>query len=615
MASMRRLARTIQSCRSSIAARQTLAPPHRLHFQSSKNQIYTYASEGRRPRSLPEIPGLFSVPAILAGLLGVGLLDIAHADSEEAHAKTPIPTESPTSNVDSKANANAKPPVPTPTPSSYVDLEESARNEKRLLEELLKSKNMKYGSYPQFTVAVKGQKITVKFQIPPTCEIPLLVANLVERLGVKLEERGGGSDMTLRAWDSGVAWQLTLGHPDAHDGDLCILMFRSLISQDKAEIEFIKRGGFSTKERDALVSVLQLAGPNRTLDRRPRGDVARTTEKSVASLEAMGVKVYGLNMPKTEFYKEEMSWDNIAGYGQQKREIEDTILLALRSPEVYDDIAHGTRCKFETSRPRAVLFDGPPGSLLLISLVCLEPEADILTHNAFRISGTGKTSCARVISNQAGIPLLYVPLEVLMSKYYGESEGLLGKVFSLANQISSDGAIIFLDEVDSLATARDSETHEATRRILSVLLQQIDGFEQDKKVVVIAATNRKQDLDPAFISRFDSMITFGLPDQQTREEIAAQYAKHLTKPELAELAIVTEDMSGRDIRDVCRQAERRWASKVIRGQAPKDNGRPSLPPIEEYIESANFRRRSLPVAAAQSQNSNPPAKNYDSNLI
>ncbi|KAK3036973.1 hypothetical protein RJ639_030938 [Escallonia herrerae] len=589
MASMRRLARTIQSCRRSIADRQTLAPPTRLHLQSSKNQIYTYASEGHQPRSLPEIPGLFSVPAILAGLLGIGLLDIAHADSEEAYAKTPIPAESSTSDGDSKANANAKPPMPTPTPSSYVDLEESARNERRLLEELLKSKNMKYGSYPQFTVAVKGQKITVKFQVPPTCEIPLLVANLVERLGVKLEERGGGSDMTLRAWDSGVAWQLTLGHPNAHNGDLCILMFRSLISQDKAEIEFIKRGGFSTKERDALVSVLQLAGPNRTLDRRPRGDVARTAEKSVASLEAMGIKVYGLNAPKTEFYKEEMSWDNIAGYGQQKREIEDTILLALRSPEVYDDIAHGTRCKFETSRPRAVLFDGPPG--------------------------TGKTSCARVISNQAGIPLLYVPLEVLMSKYYGESEGLLGKVFSLANQISSDGAIVFLDEVDSLASARDSDTHEATRRILSVLLQQIDGFEQDKKVVVIAATNRKQDLDPAFLSRFDSMITFGLPDQQTREEIAAQYAKHLTKPELAELALVTEDMSGRDIRDVCRQAERRWASKVIRGQAPKDNGRPSLPPIEEYIESANFRRRSLPVAAAQSQNSNPLAKNYDSDLI
>ncbi|XP_020977439.1 26S protease regulatory subunit 6B-like isoform X4 [Arachis ipaensis] len=98
-----------------------------------------------------------------------------------------------------------------------------------------------------------------------------------------------------------------------------------------------------------------------------------------------------------------------------------------------------------------------------------------------------------------------------------------GKVFSLANELPN-GAIIFLDEIDSFAAARDNEMHEATRRILSVLLRQesilqIDGFEQDKKVVVIAATNRKEDLDPALISRFDTMIPFGLPDHRNRQQI------------------------------------------------------------------------------------------------
>lgn len=68
-----------------------------------------------------------------------------------------------------------------------------------------------------------------------------------------------------------------------------------------------------------------------------------------------------------------------------------------------------------------------------------------------------------------------MPLEIIMSKYYGESERLLGSVFSLANDLP-DGGIIFLDEVDSFAIARDSEMHEATRRILSVILRQIDGF-------------------------------------------------------------------------------------------------------------------------------------------
>ncbi|XP_052621126.1 calmodulin-interacting protein 111 isoform X1 [Lactuca sativa] len=568
MASVRRLARTIQTCRT-IAFRKTLTPSipaHRhISYRTFNQNSHSFHDSSWRSTNAP---GLNYLPAMLAGIFGLGLVDVAYADAPEGEAKTPSPPES---------------PLPT-----HVDMEAIAKKERTRLEELLKTKGMQYGSYPRFTVAVKGKKVTIKFQIPPTCEIALLISNIVANLGVKVEERATGSDMNLRAWDSGVAWQLTLNRPvdksssdaNPNDEDLCILMFRSLISSDKPEMEFIKQGSFTPEELDALVSVLKLAGTgqNKSMDR--RGDNARNSslDKSVTSLEGMGVKIYGLKEPKLEHSKsEEISWENIAGYSQQKRDIEDTILLALQSPEVYDEIARGTRCKFETNRPRAVLFEGPPG--------------------------TGKTSCARVIANEAGAPLLYVPLEVIMSKYFGESERLLGKVFSLANEIPN-GAIIFLDEVDSFATARDSETHEATRRILSVILRQIDGFEQDKKVVVIAATNRKQDLDPALLSRFDSMITFGLPDQQTRQEIAAQYAKHLAKTELSELAAATEEMSGRDIRDVCQQAERRWASKVIRGQAQKNEDGASLPPLQEYIESASERHKVLLAAATDKQDHN-----------
>ncbi|KAL2467110.1 P-loop containing nucleoside triphosphate hydrolase superfamily protein [Abeliophyllum distichum] len=582
---MRRLARTIRTCRT-IASAKTLNPPPplspsprlqpALYNRTFEQHKQTNGSEGPTPRSVHTL----SVNGMLAGLLGLGLMDIAYADDNEATAKT-------------------SPPECPPT-SSHNNMEEIARKEKVRLEELLKSKGIRYGSFPRFTVAVKGQKVTIKFQVPSACEIPLLIANLVSRLGVKVEDNGTGSDMILRAWDSGVAWQLTLSCPknkketdqdqiqgkdiNGNDGELCILMFRPLISTDKAEIEFMKQGSFSPEELDALASVLQLAGQQKSLEVRPRGDASRvpSVDKTVSSLEGMGVKVYGLAQSNVDQPKADISWDNIAGYNHQKREIEDTILLALQSPEVYDDIARGTRCKFETNRPRAVLFEGPPG--------------------------TGKTSCARVIANQSGVPMIYLPLEVIMSKYYGESERMLGKVFSLANEIPN-GAIIFLDEVDSLATTRDTETHEATRRLLSVLLRQIDGFEQEKKVVVVAATNRKQDLDPALLSRFDSMITFGLPDQQTRQEIAAQYAKHLTKSELAEFASATEEMSGRDIRDVCQQAERHWASKIIRGQAQKkDEENVSLPPLQEYIESALKRRSALLGVASYNRNPNPLSK-------
>lgn len=579
MASLRRLAKTASVWRILTASRAwprelPRRPPHR----SLEQQIRFSASEIQRPQLLDDTPGLDSIhPAILAGLFGVGALNIAYADGGQSAG-------------------TAKPSFPSESSSSYENLEEIAKKERQRIEELLKRKGMRYGSYPKFTVAVKGQKVTIKFQVPPACEIPQLIASLVSHLGLKVEEHGGGSDMGLRAWDSAVAWQLTLKPPEkqnesggdqgqsgdlnAREGDLCILIFRSLITSDKPEIEFIKKGSLTSGELDALVSVLQLAsgrfGQNRTLERKPKEGITQKprAEKAVAALESMGVRIYGLDEPQLNSSKSEISWENIAGYDQQKREIEDTILLSLQSPEVYDDIARGTRCKFESNRPRAVLFEGPPG--------------------------TGKTSCARVIGNQAGVPLMYVPLEVVMSKYYGESERLLGKVFSLANELPR-GAIIFLDEVDSFAVARDSEMHEATRRILSVLLRQIDGFEQDKKVVVIAATNRKQDLDPALISRFDSMITFDLPDHQNRQEIAAQYAKHLTKAELAKLATTTEEMSGRDIRDVCQQAERLWASKIIRGQMTKDGEQACLPPLQEYIESATNRRKSLLDIAEQSR--------------
>ncbi|KAM0943179.1 putative AAA+ ATPase domain, ATPase, AAA-type, core [Dioscorea sansibarensis] len=472
--------------------------------------------------------------------------------------------------------------------------EDIVLRERQRLEELLRSKGMQPGSYPPFVAAVKGQKVTVKFKVPPTCDLSLLIANLVSHLGLKPEGVGGGSEMLMRAWNSAASWQLTLRPPVGKNDvqgtvseamekqdNFFIFIFESLVGPEYCEIEFIKDGSFNFEELDALSNALKLAGASEGIEKSPRknqrGNSSRrgtsfdasqrsALEKSVSALEGMGVRVYGYDEPHEYPKNGVISWDNIAGYDQQKQEIEDTILLALQCPEVYDNIAQGTRSKFESNRPRAVLFEGPPG--------------------------TGKTSSARVIAKEAGVPLLYVPLEVIMSKYYGESERLLGTVFSLANELAT-GAIVFLDEVDSFAVARDDEMHEATRRLLSVILRQIDGFEQDKNVVVIAATNRKNDLDPALISRFDSMITFDLPDQQTREEILAQYAKHLARSDLVKIALATENMSGRDIKDICQQAERHWAAKLIRSQVPKDTENTSLPPMEEYIRSADQRQKAL----------------------
>ncbi|CAK9878020.1 unnamed protein product [Sphagnum jensenii] len=446
---------------------------------------------------------------------------------------------------------------------------------------------------PPLTIAAKGQQVSVRFPMSPTCDVSHLIVDVVSRLGEPTNDGTNGSEMVVRAWDSAVARQLTISSPGttglptmgggsdqpasnqspamiAETENLCVLVFEPLLGGfESSEVEFLKKGFLSSKELDAIVSSLSIAGgidpgiEERTGARQAEKE-AEVKAKTLEGLEAMGVKIYGLENNGV-LEGEHVSWDNIAGYHDQKREIEDMVLLALKRPEVYDSIARGTRCRFESNRPRAILFEGPPG--------------------------TGKTSCARVIASQAGVPLLYVPLEVVVSKYYGESERLLASIFTAGNELP-EGAIIFLDEIDSMAMTRDGEMHEATRRMLSVLLRQMDGFEQDKRIVVIAATNRKQDLDPALLSRFDTSVAFNLPDQSTREEIASQYARHLTSTELKAFGSASEGMSGRDIHDVCQQAERRWASKVIRGLAGSQPLN-KLPPLQEYLDCAQNRQQMI----------------------
>ncbi|XVF27955.1 hypothetical protein REPUB_Repub14bG0153600 [Reevesia pubescens] len=253
----------------------------------------------------------YILPVVLAGLLGVGVVEKAYADANKV---------------------TAKPPLPSKPPASHVNLEETAEKERQRIEWLLKVKGIKSGSYPQFTVAVKGQKVTTKFQIPPSCEVEELIAYLVSKLGLKAE----GSDMLLHAWDRTVSWWLTLnplkkqketGVNEGHSvdrnrdrGDLSILVFRPLIKTDRAVIEFIKEGSLNPKELDALVSTLKLAGEKlkqrNTMVKKPR---EASSQKSIAGLEDMGVRIYGLDAPHQHNSYSEISWDNITGYDQQKR--------------------------------------------------------------------------------------------------------------------------------------------------------------------------------------------------------------------------------------------------------------------------------------------------------
>lgn len=255
----------------------------------------------------------------------------------------------------------------------------------------------------------------------------------------------------------------------------------------------------------------------------------------------------------------------MAGSEAVRLSLEDSLLLPLLHPETYREVTKGTRRPPTDVQPhaKAVLFEGPPGC--------------------------GKTSAARILAKVLGRPFIALPLESLVSKWYGEAEQRLAAVFDACAEMGP--TIVFLDEIDALATSRDAPggMHEATRRSLSVLLRRLDGFDANTSTVLIAATNRPSDLDAALTSRFELAIKFPLPDDETRREILMLYAKHLRPSEYAALAAQAEGASGRDLRAVCEAAERRWAARRVRKEAAARSQ--PLPPASEYEEALRQRRQ------------------------
>ena len=141
--------------------------------------------------------------------------------------------------------------------------------------------------------------------------------------------------------------------------------------------------------------------------------------------------------------------------------------------------------------------------------------------------GTGKTMLARIIASQCEATFYEISGPEIFSKWYGQSEELLRKLFQAAAK--EDKAIIFFDEIDSIAAQRDDESHEASKRVVAQLLSLMDGFKSDSNVIVIAATNRPQDLDVALRrpGRFDWNIEFPYPDEDDREDILRKTARQL----------------------------------------------------------------------------------------
>lgn len=247
-------------------------------------------------------------------------------------------------------------------------------------------------------------------------------------------------------------------------------------------------------------------------------------------------KEYGLVAPNTMLFTEgepikredeekldDVGYDDIGGCRKQMAQIREMIELPLRHPQLFKTLG--------VKPPRGVLLFGPPGS--------------------------GKTLIARAVANETGAFFFLINGPEIMSKMAGEAEGNLRKAFEEAEKNSP--AIIFIDELDSIAPKRDKVSGEVERRVVSQLLTLMDGFKGRGHVIVIAATNRPNSLDPALrrFGRFDREIDIGVPDEIGRMEILRIHTKNMKLDEDVDLSLIAKDTHGfvgADVAALCTEA-------------------------------------------------------------
>ena len=247
----------------------------------------------------------------------------------------------------------------------------------------------------------------------------------------------------------------------------------------------------------------------------PKGVVIIDDETSI-TVKDEAIKEEELRVPQ-------ISYEDIGGLKDEILRIREMIELPLRHPELFERLG--------IDPPKGVLLHGPPG--------------------------TGKTLIARAVANESGASFYTINGPEIMSKFYGQSEENLRKTFNEAEKNAP--SIIFIDEIDAIASKREEVHGEVERRVVSQMLTLMDGLKAREKVIVIGATNRVDSIDPALRrpGRFDREIIIGVPDRFGRNEILEIHSRGMPKSsdvDLDHLADITYGYVGADLAALAREA-------------------------------------------------------------
>src|SRR5689334_7183135 len=259
----------------------------------------------------------------------------------------------------------------------------------------------------------------------------------------------------------------------------------------------------------------------------PAADAVLVTQKTEFHIAEKGESLRGVP---------QVSYEDIGGMSDEIRKVREMIELPMRHPEIFE--------KLGVEAPKGVLLYGVPG--------------------------TGKTLLAKAVANESNAHFISISGPEIMSKFYGESEARLREIFKEAKEKAP--SIIFIDEIDSIAPKREEVISEVERRVVSQMLSLMDGLEGRGKVIVIAASNRPNALDPALRrpGRFDREIEIRIPDKKGRLDILLIHTRNMPLAEdvnLEKIAGISHGYVGADLEYLCKEA----AMKCLRRLLPEIN--------------------------------------------